>query len=86
MLTALILICSAAVTPDVRDCTRDNAMAVMRMPAKFGSPVTCFMHGQAYLAETSIGQALGNDDQVKVVCAPTETIDASIPAGRAKQF
>jgi hypothetical protein len=77
MLTALILICSAAVTPDVRDCTRDNAMAVMRVPAKFGNPVTCFMHGQAYLAETSIGQALGSDDQIKVVCARTEMVDAS---------
>jgi hypothetical protein len=38
------------------------------------------MHGQAYLAGTSIGRSLSNDDQVKVVCAPTETIDASIPA------
>ena len=27
MLTALILICSAAVTPDLRDCTPDNATA-----------------------------------------------------------
>jgi hypothetical protein len=79
MLTALILICSAAVIPDVRACTRDNATVVMRVPAKFGNPATCFMHGQAYLAETSIGQALGNDDEIKVVCAPTETIDASVP-------
>jgi hypothetical protein len=28
MLTALVLICSLAVTPDLRDCTRDNATAV----------------------------------------------------------
>jgi hypothetical protein len=80
MLTAIILICSAAVTADVRDCTRDNATAMMRVPAKFGNPATCFMHGQAYLAETSIGQGLGSDDQVKVICAPTDTVDASIPA------
>ena len=53
MLTALILICSVAVTPDVRDCTRTDATAVMWVPAKFGNPVTCFMHGQIYLAETS---------------------------------
>ena len=78
MLTALILICSAAVTPDLRDCTRDNATAVMRVPAEFGNPVTCFMHGQAHLAETSIGQELGDNDRVKVVCARTEPIDASI--------
>jgi hypothetical protein len=80
MLTALILICSATLTPDVRNCTRHNATVVMRVPAKFGNPAACFMHGQAYLAETSIGQALGNDDHVKVVCAPTDTVAASIPA------
>ena len=81
MLTALILICSATVTPDLGDCTRDNATAVMRVPAEFGNPTTCFMHGQAYLAETSIGQELGDNDQVKIVCARTETIAASIPRG-----
>jgi hypothetical protein len=80
MLTALVLVCSTAVTPDVRDCSRHNAMAVMRVPAKFGNPVTCFMHAQAYLAETSIGQTLSEDDQVKIVCTRTDTIDASIPA------
>jgi len=84
MLTALVLICSAAATPDVRDCTRANATAVMRVPAKFGNPATCFMHGQAYLAETSIGKELGNSEQVKVVCTRTEMIDASIPMLTAK--
>ncbi len=79
MLTALILICSAAATPDVRDCSRDNATTVMRVPANFGNPATCFMHGQAYLAETSIGQTLEANDLVRVVCAPAETISATVP-------
>ena len=80
MLTALVLICSAVVTPDLRDCTRDNATAsLMRVPAEFGSPATCFMHGQAYLAQTSIGEELGEDDRVKVICVRNEAIDASIP-------
>jgi len=78
MLTALILICSAAITTDVQDCTRDNATAVMRVPAESGNPATCFMRGQAYLAETSIGQELGDNDRVKVVCARTETVDTFI--------
>jgi hypothetical protein len=78
MLTALVLICSVAATPDLRDCTRTNATAVMRVPAEFGNPATCFMHGQAYLAETSIGQELGADDRVKVICARTETVDAAV--------
>src|SRR5262252_1454465 len=78
MLAALVLICSFAITPDLRDCTRANATAVMRVPADFGNPVTCFVHGQAYLAQTSIGQELGDDERVKVVCARSDLIDASI--------
>jgi hypothetical protein len=70
MLTALILICSVSAAPDVRDCSRDNATVVMRVPAEFGNPLTCFMHGQAYLGETSIGQELTENDLVRVVCAP----------------
>lgn len=68
MLTALVLICSLAVTPDLRECTRENASAVMRVPSEFGNPATCFMHGQAYLASTAIGEELGNGERVKVVC------------------
>jgi hypothetical protein len=78
MLTALVLICSVATTPDVRDCSRSNATAVMRVPAEFASPITCLMHGQAYLAGTSIGEELSADDRVKVVCARSESVDASI--------
>jgi hypothetical protein len=59
---------------------RHNATVVMRVPAKFANPVTCFMHAQTYLAETSIGQTLSDDDQVKIVCARAHTVDASIPA------
>jgi len=78
MLTALVLICSLAATPDLSDCTRANATAVMRLPAEFASPVTCLMHGQAYLAQTSIGEELGENDRVKIVCARSETVRASI--------
>jgi hypothetical protein len=60
MLTALVLICSAAVTPDIQDCGRANARAVMRVPTEFGNLVTCLMHGQAFLAETSFGQDLSD--------------------------
>jgi hypothetical protein len=73
MLTALVLICSVALTPDLRDCSRTNAVVVMRAPAEFGNPATCFMHGQAYLAETSIGQELAEGERVKIVCARSES-------------
>jgi hypothetical protein len=78
MLTALVLICSVAVTPASRDCTLGNARVVMRVAAEFGNPAACFMHGQAYLAETSIGQELDENDRVKVVCARSERIAASV--------
>ena len=77
MLTALILICSAAVTPDLGECTRKNATAEM-VPAEFGNPITCMMHAQAYLAETSIGQDLSSNDRVKIICVRTETGAASM--------
>ena len=79
MLTALVLICSAAVTPDVRDCTRANATAVMRVPAKFGNPAACFLHGQAYLAETSLAQDLRETDRIKIVCARSQSVAAKTP-------
>ncbi len=68
MLTALILICSLQTTPDIRSCTRDNAVDAMQVPESFASPVTCFMHGQAFLAETSLGRDLTENERVKVVC------------------
>jgi hypothetical protein len=80
MLTALVLICSMAETPDIRDCTRDNAAAVMRVPVSFRSPVMCFMYGRAYLTEGAIGRPLSGDNRVKVVCVRTETVGDSIPA------
>jgi hypothetical protein len=69
VLSALILICSIAATPDLAACNQTNAISMLRVPEDFGNPVTCFVHGQAYLAETSIGRDLAADERVKVVCA-----------------
>jgi hypothetical protein len=85
MLTALVLICSTAITPALRDCTRDNAAAVMLLTVQSGNPATCFMHGQAYLAQTSISEELGANERVKIVCVRSETVDASVTRLRAKQ-
>jgi hypothetical protein len=79
MLTALVLICSIINTPDIRDCNRYNATVMMRVPAEFANPVTCLLHGQAYIAGTSIGQELGETDRVEVICAPTQTVQAVPP-------
>lgn len=68
MLTAIILICSLATTPDIRDCTVANAADVMRAPGEYALPTQCFMRGQAFFAETSIAADLRADDVVKIVC------------------
>jgi hypothetical protein len=76
MMTALVLVCSLTLTPDLRDCTRDNAVHVLQVPEEFALPAMCAMRGQAFLAETSIGQDLTNDERVKVMCV------RHIPVGR----
>jgi hypothetical protein len=76
MLTALILICSTAITPDLAACDRANAVDVMRVPVEFGNPVTCFMHGEAYLAETTLGRDLADNERVKIVCVRSQTAAA----------
>src|SRR5690348_6966876 len=72
MLTALVLVCSLAATPDLAACNRDNATDVMRVPEEYANPAMCLMHGQAYLAQTEIGRDLGADDQIKVICIPSK--------------
>ena len=80
MLTALILICSVAASPDIEDCTRDNAATVMRVPTEFGSPAACFMQTQAYMAGTSIGRNLDASERVKIIC-----VRSAIPAVSAQR-
>ena len=68
MLTAMILICSVANTPNITDCSRANALDVLWLPELFSNPVTCFMHGQAYIAGSAVGRDLTENERVKVVC------------------
>ena len=58
-----VLICSAAVTPDLGECTPQQCEGAMRVPAEFGNPSTCFMRAQTYLAQTSFGQDLERPGQ-----------------------
>ena len=80
MLTALILICSASIAPNSDECTRYNASTIIRVPTEFGSPATCFMQAQAYLAQSPEGQELelDRDARVKLVCVRSEIV-AGIP-------
>jgi hypothetical protein len=72
MLTALILVCSVVVTPELRDCNRTNAVHVLQLPEETGNPLMCMLHGQAYLAGTAIGRELRADERVKVMCVRSE--------------
>lgn len=88
LLTALILVCSVLVTPDLRECDETNARIVMLVPGEFASPVTCAMHGQAYIAQTVIGENLASSDRVKVVCRsqpPSEPPSAERDGGSVDQ-
>jgi len=78
MLTALVLICSLAVTPDLAACDRNNAVDVLRVPEEFPNPVTCFMHGQAYLAQTGFGRALAPNERVKVICVQSKPLNTAM--------
>jgi hypothetical protein len=68
MLKALILICSLSATPDLAQCRPANARAVMHPPETYSNPVTCALHGQAYVAETAIERSLDEADRIKVIC------------------
>jgi len=63
MISALILICALQST-----CTPTTARQVIRVPETFASPVSCFIRGQAYFAETAMAADLGADEIVRVVC------------------
>jgi hypothetical protein len=78
MLTAMVLVCSILITPDVSRCDPTNARVVMRLPEEHASPVTCSMRGQAYLAETAVGRNLAASDRVKVVCVHRDKVDQEI--------
>ena len=66
MLTALILVCSLVTISN--DCTRDNALDVVYIPATFDSPAACMMRAQAYVANSSIGRDLPQNEAFKVIC------------------
>jgi hypothetical protein len=76
MMTALILVCSLTLTPDLRECSRDNAVHVLQVPEEFALPAMCAMRGQAFIAETSIGQELADNERIKVMCV------RHLPVGR----
>jgi hypothetical protein len=78
LFTTLVLICSLAITPDLRECNRNNAVHVVQVPEPYALPASCFLHAQAYVAGTAIGRQLAENESVKVLCikgaAPTRNV------------
>lgn len=66
MLKAIVLICSLVTTPNLRDCDTLNAADVLRVPGEYAMPMTCFLHGITFLAESSL--EVGADQRVKILC------------------
>ena len=69
MIKALLLVCSFIAAPEARLCDQRNATQVINVPEEFDNPVMCAMHGQAYLAETSLSPSAG--EYLRIVCIRT---------------
>jgi len=82
MLTAFVLVCSLSITPEIRDCGRDNAVGVIRLPEEVALPGGCLKLGSAYLAQTVLGRNLDEDERVKVVCVPSQRLRSTVAAIR----
>ena len=75
MLTAIVLICSLAASPDLSDfstCTRENAIDVIVVPGEWRNPIACMRDSLAYVAETEIGQSLTANEIVHAICERRE--------------
>jgi hypothetical protein len=68
MFQVLILVCS--VTLPASDCQSATALDVFRGPA-VANEVMCALHGQAYLAQTSLGSR-GPGEYLKIKCMRSE--------------
>jgi hypothetical protein len=75
MLLACVLLRSLAVTPDLADCDRGNAVSVMQVPEKLSGTATCLMQGHAFVAGISIERDLPDGQRVKVIGATARRPD-----------
>ena len=67
ILTALILVCSLALIPDLREHSRDNAVHVLQVPEEFALPAICAMRSQALCRSLSQGSV----QPTKMICRTT---------------
>ncbi|HEX6144038.1 MAG TPA: hypothetical protein VFZ01_15070 [Geminicoccaceae bacterium] len=78
---ALILVCASALSPG--DCTTETAAAVIQGP-DVGGPVSCALHGQAYLAETPLARYLDGGHYLQIVCEPANRLRQARAGGPSR--
>ena len=66
---AFILICAM----ELSSCDVGNAIDVLVVPNKYDNAATCFMHAQAYLAQTELTRE--NTDHIKIICKQLPNYD-----------
>jgi hypothetical protein len=74
MLTAIVLVCLLSLTPNLRDCTQETAVQVLRVPEQTQFPGTCLKIGLEFFSQTEFSRHLTGDERVKVVCVPPRRI------------
>jgi hypothetical protein len=97
LFTTLVLICSLAITPDLRECNRNNAVHVVQVPEQYAVPGSCFMHGQAYVAGTdrpaigrkrerqsALHQGHQSDQERRLSRSPLDCMAAPLASERAR--
>lgn len=68
MLEALILLCALSAPPNLAVCEETNAIYVMRLDIGGISPSTCARDAQAFIAGSSLLNALNSNGHLKVLC------------------
>src|SRR6516162_7200416 len=69
-ITALILICSAALAKP--DCTVTTATDMLA-GLDANTPIECLMNSEALIAQSGLASQLEKDQYLKVVCVPKKT-------------
>jgi len=68
MLEALILVCALSAPQSIDDCAEANAIYVMRLDIEGIHPAFCARDAQAYIAGSSLLDALKSNGQLKILC------------------
>ena len=74
-LTAIILVCSAALTRP--DCTTTTATDML-MGLDANTPIECLMNSEALIAQSGLASQLEKDQYLKVVCVRKETVAGAL--------